>query len=126
MEAIFGSGAAGSEGEFPNAGDSARKCEEGSCEAEDDGVDYSRMCRYHPLTVEVLCRECGGEGICEHAEDSSVCRQCRPITEAGESPSVLSMGDGVRVDRITGDGARQSVPQDCGRHHEMVRGEEGD
>eukprot|EP00961_Rhodomonas_salina_P036541 490749-Rhodomonas_salina.1 len=36
MEAIFGSGAAGSEGEFPNAGDSERECEEGAREAEDD------------------------------------------------------------------------------------------
>eukprot|EP00961_Rhodomonas_salina_P248344 3356637-Rhodomonas_salina.1 len=81
MDAIFGS-AAGSEGEFPNAGDSARECEEGALEAEDAGLDYSRMCHYHLLTVEVLCLECGGEGICEHAEDSSVCRQCRPTTEA--------------------------------------------
>eukprot|EP00961_Rhodomonas_salina_P008357 113585-Rhodomonas_salina.1 len=63
------------------------------------------MCRYHPLTVEALCLDCGGEGICEHAEDRSVCRQCRPTTEA-------SAGDGARVDRITGDGVRQSVPQD--------------
>eukprot|EP00961_Rhodomonas_salina_P002822 38721-Rhodomonas_salina.1 len=30
------------------------------------------MCLYHPLTVEVLCRECGGDGICEHAEDGNV------------------------------------------------------
>eukprot|EP00961_Rhodomonas_salina_P157491 2120631-Rhodomonas_salina.1 len=60
MEAIFGSVAAGSEGEFPNAGE-----REGECE--DDGVDYSTMCRYHPLTVEALCRDCGGEGICKHA-----------------------------------------------------------